>query len=112
MERRKILIQEYKHRRSIGGVYRVTNSRNGMFLLDFSPNIQAKQNAFDFMVFSSSCFHHKLKKDWATFGGNAFTFEILETLDKKEEQNQEEFLNDLKILEQIWSEKLDSSKRY
>ena len=112
MERRKELINEYKQRKIIGGIFRVTNTKNGMYLLNYAANIKARQNAFDFMASSSSCFHYKLKKDLAVFGSNAFIFEILETLEKKEEQSQEEFLDDLKTLEQMWSEKLDSSKRY
>jgi len=112
MERRKELITEYKQRKIIGGIYRVTNTKNGMYLLNYAANIQAKQNAFDFTASTSSCFHPKLRNDWAVSGSNAFIFEILETLEKKEEQRQEEFLDDLKTLEQMWSEKLDSSKRY
>ncbi len=109
---RKTLINEYKQRKIIGGVYRITNTRSGMYLLDYTPNLQAKQNSFDFQVSSGSCFHYKLEKDWAVCGGGAFTFEILETLEKKKEQSQEEFIDDLKMLEQLWSEKLDSSVRY
>ena len=112
MEKRKILKEEYKQRKHIGGIFRVTNTENGRYLLAYAVNLQAKQNAFDFMVSSSSCFHHKLSKDWAAFGANAFIFEILESLEKKEEQSQDEFLEDLKILEQIWGEKLDPSMRY
>ena len=112
MGRRKTLLNEYKQRKVTGGIFSVTNTKNGMYLLSYAANIQAKQNAFHFMASTSSLFHHKLKNDWAVFGGNAFVFEILEVLEKKEEQSQEEFLADLKILEQMWSEKLDSSKRY
>ena len=83
-----------------------------MYLLDYASNLKAKQNAFDFMVSSGSCFHYRLKKDWAAFGGKAFVFEVLETLEKKKEQSQDEFADDLKVLTQFWSEKLDSSKRY
>jgi hypothetical protein len=112
MDRKKTLTSEYKQRRIIGGIYRVTNERNGMYLLDHATNLQAKQNAFDFMVSSTSCFHFKLSKDWAVSGGESFTFEILESLEKKKEQSQDEFVDDLKVLEQMWSVKLDSSMRY
>jgi hypothetical protein len=108
MNRRKTLKNEYKQRKIIGGIYRVTNTRNGMYLLDYATNLQAKQNAFDFMASSGSCFDYRLKKDLETFGGKVFVFEILETLEKKKEQSQDEFLDDLKMLEQMWSEKLDS----
>lgn len=112
MDRRKTLISEYKQRKIIGGVYRVANTHNGMYLLDCALNLMAKQNAFNFMVSSGSCFHHKLKKDWVAYGSKAFSFEILETLEKKKEQSQDAFIDDLKVLTQFWSEKLDSSKRY
>ena len=112
MDRRKALTNEYKQRKIIGGIFRVTNTRNGMYLLDYTPNLQAKQNIFDFTVSSGSCFDYKLKKDLEAFGGKVFNFEILETIEKKKEQTQDEFIADLKMLEQLWSEKLDSSMRY
>jgi 2-phospho-L-lactate transferase/gluconeogenesis factor (CofD/UPF0052 family) len=112
MDKRKTLINEYKQRKIIGGIYRVTNTRNGMYLLDYATNLQAKQNSFNFMASSGSCFDYRLKKDWAAFGGKAFIFEMLEALEKKKEQTQDEFIDDLKMLEQLWEEKLDSSTRY
>ena len=96
----------------MGGIYRVTNTRNRMYLLDYATNLQAKQNMFNFMVSSGSCLDYKLKNDWTVFGSKAFTFEILEALEKKKEQTPDEFVDDLKILEQLWKEKLDSSTRY
>src|SRR4030042_1872050 len=112
MDRKKTLINEYKQGKIIGGIYRVTNTHNGMYLLDYATNLQAKQNMFNFMVSSGSCLDYKLKKDWAVLGGKAFIFEILEALEKKKEQTQDEFIDDLKMLEQLWSERLDSSTRY
>jgi hypothetical protein len=112
MDRRKQLTNEYKQGEVIGGIYRVTNTRNGMYLLDYATNIQSKQNSFNFMVSSGSCLDYRLKEDLTEFGGEAFSFEILEALEKKKEQTHDEFLDDLKMLEQLWSEKLDSSARY
>lgn len=112
MDRRKQLTNEYKQGEVIGGIYRVTNTRNGMYLLDYATNIQSKQNSFNFMVSSGSCLDYRLNKDWTAFGGEAFIFEILEAFGKKKEQTQDEFIDDLRMLEQLWSEKLDSSTRY
>jgi hypothetical protein len=109
---RKTLVNEYKQRKIIGGIYRITNTSNGKYLLDYTPNLQAKQNAFDFMVSSGSCFNYKLAQDWTSFGGKAFRFEILEELEKKKDQTRDEFIEDLSVLTQLWSEKLDSSNRY
>ncbi|MCX6013632.1 MAG: GIY-YIG nuclease family protein [Chloroflexi bacterium] len=83
MDRKRTLINEYKQKKIIGGIYRVTNTRNGMYLLDYTTNLQAKQNTFDFIVSSGYCFHYKLEKDWAAFGGKAFNFEMIEALEKK-----------------------------
>ena len=112
MDRRKTLINEYKQRKIIGGIYRVTNTRNGMYLLDYATNLQAKRNAFDFMASSGSCFDYRLKNDLDTFGGKVFTFEILDTIEKKKEQTQDEFIADLEMLILVYSDKLDSATRY
>jgi hypothetical protein len=67
---------------SLSGVFKITNTQNGMFFLDFAANIQAKQNSFTFMVSTGAFFQHKLQKNWEAFGSRAFTFEVLETLEK------------------------------
>ena len=112
MDRKKELIQEYKQRKITGGVFRVVNTRNGKYLLDYTPNIEAKQNAFNFTSAQGSCVDYKLRRDCETFGSQAFVFEVLATLVKKSEQTQEEFLDDLKALAQLWAEKMDASLRY
>lgn len=112
MDRKRTLINEYKQRRVVGGVYRLTNTRNGRYLLEYATDLQAKQNGFNFMVSTGACFNYKLQKDWDAFGGKVFAFEILEAIEKKKEQSQAEFTDDLKVLERMWSEKLDASNRY
>jgi hypothetical protein len=112
MDKRKTLKNEYKQGKIVGGIYRVANTHNGMYLLDYAANLQSKQNSFNFMVSSGSCLDYRLKKDLAEFGVQAFIFEILEALEKKPEQTRDEFIDDLKLLGQLWSEKLDPSKRY
>ncbi len=112
MDRRKTLTNEYKEAKVIGGVYRLVNTRNGMYLLDFTPNLQAKQNSYKFSISTGSCLDLRLKEVWESFGGEAFAFEVLEELEKKKEQGQEEFMDDLEMLRQLWSDKLDSSKSY
>ncbi len=109
---RKELKDAYKQRKITGGIYRVTNARSGMYLFNYAPDIQAKQNAFGFSVSSGVVFDNRLRRDWEAFGGESFRFEVLETLDKKKDQTQEQFVEDLKALAEIWEEKLDRSKRY
>ena len=112
MDRRKILKDEYRQGKVTGGIYRLVNTCSGMYLLDYTPNLQAKQNSYNFVISSGSCLDFRLKDEWESFGGKAFIFEILESLEKKKEQTQEEFIDDLKILKQMWSDKLDPSNRY
>lgn len=109
---KKEIKEAYKQRKIIGGIYRVTNTRDGMYLFNYSPNIQAKQNAFDFAVSSNMVYDNRLRKDWEALGGVGFKFEVLEILEKKKDQTQEQFIEDLKALAEMWDEKLDPAKRY
>jgi hypothetical protein len=109
---RKTLKDQYKQHKVTGGIYKVTNTRNGRYLFNYSPNIQAKKNSFDFMVSTGTCFDNRVIKDWETLGGEVFSFEVLETLEKKKDQTQEQFIADLQALAMLWDEKLESSTRY
>jgi len=109
---RKSLKEEYKQRKVVGGIYRVTNTHSGKCLLGYTPDAQAKQNAFNFAVASNLFFDQRLRQDWEELGAKAFTFEILETLAKKTDQTQAQFIADLQALEQMWSDKLDLSNGY
>jgi hypothetical protein len=109
---RKTLKEEYKQKKITGGIYKVTNTRSGMYLVNSTPNFPAKQNAFNFAISSNMVFDNRLRQDWEALGGGAFTFEILETLDKKKDQTEQQFLADLETLLEIWMEKLDPSKKY
>src|SRR6266581_7352655 len=110
MNRRKEIINEYKRRRLYGGVYTITNTVNGKYFIGHTANLKSVQNHFQFAVTTGSTVHPKLKKDWDELGAQAFRLEVLEELEQKPEQSQTEFLDDLKILEQLWRANLDASK--
>ncbi len=109
---KKAVINEYKQRKVTGGIFRITNTRNGMYYLGYAPVLQAKQNSFDFMVSTGNCMYYEIKKDWAEYGSGAFIFEILEEIEKKKDQSPAEFSEDLVTLHGFWKEKLDPAKRY
>jgi hypothetical protein len=102
---RKELTLAYKERKVVGGVYQIVNTQNSNFLLASTADLQGAQNRFDFAQKTGSCIHFKLQKDWAEFGPSAFKFEILEELEKKEDQSPKEFQEDLKVLQEMWAEK-------
>ena len=106
-ESRKQLIDAYKERSrtQTGGVYAVRNTQNGRIFLDASADITASENRFKFAQSTGSCVNVKLNRDWAEFGSGAFTFEILETIDKNEDQTPAEFREDIDLLKKMWIEK-------
>jgi hypothetical protein len=112
MDRRKELVSQYKERRLCGGVYRITNERNGKHLLSHAVDIKAVQNRHRFLVTTGTCVYHKLRDDWQECGAEAFLFEVLEELEMKEGQSRDDFEGDLLALEQLWRERLDASKEY
>jgi len=78
---KKKLINDYKSRKIIGGVFRLTNVGNGKYFLDSATDIGAKQNLFGFAISTGSCFDYKLKKDWEEFGPGSFRFEVLDRIE-------------------------------
>lgn len=112
MNRRKEISNEYKQRTRCGGVYVITNTQNGKYLLGHAADLKSIQNHFQFAVTTGSTMHPKLKKDWEELGSQAFTLEVLEELEQKPEQSHAAFMDDLKTLEQLRRTNLDASKEY
>ena len=112
MSNRKELIKEYKNRKLCGGVYTITNTLNGKYLIGHAANLQSVRNRFQFAITTGSTIHPKMQKDWQESGAQAFTLTVLEELEQKPAQSQAEFMDDLQTLEQLWRANLDASKEY
>ena len=64
------------------------------------------------MVTTNTSFDYKMDKDWKEFGAAAFKFEVLDSLEKKKDQSQEMFIEDLKTLKQMWVERREAGRGY
>ncbi len=112
MNRRREISKAYKERTLCGGVYTITNTRNGKYLIGHAADVASVRNRFRFAVTTGSTVDPRVRKDWEEFGAAAFTLAVLEELEKKPEQSQADFLDDLKTLEQLWRANLDASQEY
>ena len=112
MNRRKEIIKAYKERKRMGGVYMITNTLNGKYLIERTADLKSMQNHFQFAVETGSTLHPKLRKDWEEAGAQAFALHVLEELEQTPEQSDAEFMQDLDTLEQLCRANLDASKEY
>lgn len=103
---------EYKQRKIIGGIYAITNTSSGKILLESALNLASSRNKFQFSQNTGSCISPKLQKDWNEFGHLSFKFEVLEEIEKKEDQSDKQFSEDVKLLEDLWREKYDVDQLY
>ena len=111
-QKKKEILAAYKDRTVVGGIYAIKNTVNGKIQILSTTDLQGSKNRFEFSKKTNSCVTMKIQEDWKNFGSDAFAFELLEELVKKETQSLKEFNTDIKVLEEIWHEKIDSEKLY
>lgn len=109
---RKEINEKYKQRQVVGGVFLFRNKISGKILVDASVDLQGSKNRFAFALSTGSCVNFKLQKDWSAQGAEAFSFEVLEELEKSEDQTDQEFKADIKALKELWLEKLSAESSY
>lgn len=102
---RKAALAAYKQRKITGGVFQIVNIKTGRRLLMSDADLKGSENRFRFSQMNGSCTYGRLTADWLRFGAEAFRFETLEELEKKEDQTDEAFREDLALLEEIWRER-------
>ena len=101
----KDIKREYKERKKPAGVFQVKNTVNGKVLLGSSLNLDGLLNSQKFKLSVGMHPNKELQKEWNEYGSDKFVFEILEVVQDTDDPNFN--LNDeLKLLEQIWLEKL------
>ena len=99
---KKEMINQYKTRVKVGGIYAVKNTLLNKWHVDSAPDLTAAENRFKF--FGST--HMKAEQDYKAQNGEGFEFEMLEELKQGETQTDKEFKADLAVLRDIWLEKL------
>lgn len=112
MATRREISRQYKERKLHGGVYTITNTVNGKYLIDHTADLASLRNRFQFSVTTGSTVHPKLRQDWGELGAKAFTLDVREELDQGPDQSYADFMEDLKTLEQLWRANLDAAKEY
>lgn len=111
-DRKKEIVSEYKQRKTTGGVYKITNTANGKYMIKSEVDLQSFQNRFEFTQKTRGCLHTKLQRDFNEFGPDVFTLEFLQEVEMKEDESRMGFKDRLKKLEEAWAEKYDSEKAY
>jgi hypothetical protein len=108
---KKDLRAEYDKRPVKGGVFAIKNTGTGRMLVDSTADMRGSANRFDFMKKTDYCPNPKLQKDW-TGSAAPFEFEIIEELEKGDAQTDAEFKSDLRVLKELWLEKLSGADLY
>lgn len=105
MNRRKALIRAYKENPPPAGIFRITNTANGKILVGKGLNVQGKLNGQQAQLEFQGHRNAALQADWNEYGPEAFTFEVLDSLDEPQGEAANR-ADELAALEQLWLEKL------
>ena len=70
------------------------------------------KNRLQFSQTMGDCYHLKLLDDWKLYSCNAFTYEILDQIDKNDTQTSDEFSEEVELLKEIWTQKYESDMLY
>lgn len=105
MDKRREIKMAYKQQEpSPMGVYQVKNKINGRIFIGSSRNLSGTANSYFGKLQFDSHHNKNLQEDLRLHGSDAFSFEILETLDTEDlpKENVRLILKELKKLEDKW----------
>lgn len=103
--KRKALLDSYKNRTVIGGVYRITCSGNQRGWLRSTTDLKGAKNRFEQSVSLKGAPEPAMLRELNDYGAASFSFTVLEELKKNETQTDPEFAEDVQTLFELWQEK-------
>lgn len=104
VDRKKELKEQAKDVKIVAGIYQIRNTSNQKVFIESTRNFKT-MNGKQFQLEMGSHPNKNLQQEWKEFGKEAFQFEVLETLEKKEGVYFDE-KDALKKLEEKWLDKL------
>lgn len=112
--RRKELREQYAQTRPEAAVYRILNTKNGRYLLGSTLNLASLRNRVDFArsTNAATALDHRLSKDGAEHGLDAFTLEVLEAFEPAPAMTTAQVQDELRLLEGLWREKASPGELY
>ena len=105
---RKALIREYKESRRPMGVFQVRNVQDGRVYLGTSVDLPSILNRMRAQLRMGGHPDPALQADWKALGPDAFTFDVLDTLDPPDEPGYDPAA-DLRTLEDLWRAKVEAA---
>lgn len=102
---KKEIKKQYKQSLTPMGVYAIRCAANGKIFIGSAMNVPGKLNSHKFTLDYGSHINKELQKDYTAFGNAQFSFEMIDTLEPKEDPAYS-YTEDLKTLEGLWLEKL------
>ena len=105
---RKARTREYKKTPRPAGVYRIRNSVTGKSLIGSTTDLPGMLNRQRFQLENGSHPDTELQRDWDELGSESFEFQALDTLKPKDDPAYDAS-DDLRVLKQMWLEKLTAS---
>ena len=109
---KKELLRAFKAEREVGGVYAIKNKATGKTLIQTTTTISKAKGILDFAKITGSCVHPLIADDWKAYGPDSFELEILETLERKDEESDAEFADEVRALGELWAERFPDGTRY
>jgi hypothetical protein len=104
-ESRRQAIKDYKSTPPEIGVYAIKNTEKKKVFIGGSLNLNGPlgRHVFELRMGNHKC--TTMQEDFKTMGEEAFTFEKIDTLKRKEDDPYYDYKPDLVTLEEIWMEK-------
>jgi len=102
---KKEMIKKYKQTTQQMGIYQIKNMRNGKIFIGSAKDLRGRINSNKFQLRVGSHLNKEMQKDFNEIGEEGFSFDVLDYLKPKDILNYD-YTEDLKILEEMWLEKL------
>ncbi len=106
MNRRKELKEQYKLMKPDMGLFIIRSKLNNKCYIEAALNLNSRMNREIFQLGAQSHPNRELQKDWKDFGKQSFIVEILEKIEYKQDELEDDYTEELQLLKIIWEEKL------
>lgn len=111
-QQKKELATNYKQTFRAMGVYQIRNTQNDKIFVNGSMDLDGMRNRLEFCKQMNTNTFNELQKDWTTFGGQVFVFEVLDRIEPRDEimldaADLKSYRSEVDALLELWLEKLE-----